>query len=895
MPDWRRALDRRLAALGVAPPRRVEIIAEVAAHLADAGRDALATVEAADLARALAATERRAPQAPILGHPGQRKQGLMASLWQDLRYAARSARLAPAFSAIVIATLALGIGANAAVFSVIDAVMLRPYYPDMDRLVILNEGTRRGDQMSVAWPTFEDWRAGSEAFEQIGVYRNTTMNLTGKGEAERLNGALASSGVFAAVGLPPIAGRVFTADDDRPTAGRVAIISERFWRRHFGADPNVLGTTVRLSDDAYVIVGIMPARMRFPSRVTDVWLPIGPAIPTFPTSRGAHPGLYALAKLKAGVSFTRAAADMETLARRIEQEHPDTNRDVIVRMTPYYDQIVSGVRPTLLMLVGAVGLVLLIGCANLANLMLARSERRQHEVAVRAALGADGRRIFQQLIVESLFLALIGGALGVLLAAWMVQLFVASGPVTVPRIDMVGVDGRVVAFATLLSMATGVVFGLVPALRASTPDLLSTLKQSARGAGTAAAARRFRAALIVAEVALALTLLVSAGLMTRSFTRLLAVDTGFDPENVVTMRLSLPPAKYRELAHWTAFHDELVRRVAAIPGVAAAGVNSAVPLEGGGAEAGVVVEGRPLVPGKADAATLFQASSPDYLAAMRIRLLRGRYFTDRDNHEAPRVVIVDESLVRRLFGDGDPIGKRISFEFHGVGHGDPNPTVLWREIVGVVAHVRHYGIAAEPPYVQVYTPFDQPPVYFEERHPSMALVARSSLAPDALVAAIRREVTALDADVPVYGVQPMTTYLAQNTEQPRLNVVLLGGLSLLALVLAVIGIYGVVSYTVSQRTQEIGVRMALGATRRHVLRMVVGQVAALIGGGLVIGVAASLALGSVLRTMLFEVSPHDPLTVASIAAVLAVVAIVASIVPARRATRVDPLVALRAE
>jgi predicted permease len=421
------------------------------------------------------------------------------------------------------------------------------------------------------------------------------------------------------------------------------------------------------------------------------------------------------------------------------------------------------------------------------------------------------------------------------------------------------------------------------------------MKQAARGATGGAAARRFRSFLIVAEVALAMTLLVGAGLMIRSFARLMAVETGFDPTGVITMRLSLPPSKYRDLVRWTTFHDDLVRRVSAIPGVEAAGVNSAVPLEGGGSEAGVVVEGHPMIPGKADAATLFQASSPDYLRAMRIHLLRGRYFTDRDTRDAPRVVIVDESLVRKLFGGAEPIGKRISFEFHGVGHGDPNPTVVWREIVGVVAHVRHYGIASEPPYGQLYAPFDQPPLYFEERRPTMALVARTSLAADPLVAAIRREVSALDPDVPVYAVQTMSAYLAQNTEQPRLSVVLLGGLAALALLLAMIGIYGVVSYNVTQRTQEIGVRMALGATRRDVLRMIVRHAGTLVGAGVIVGVLASLALGSVMRSLLFQVSPRDPLTMAAIAASLTVVAVVASVVPARRATRVDPVEALRAD
>jgi len=893
MPDasWRRDLDAALSARGVAPGRRLDIAAEVAQHLADAGRSALEPGEAERLARALAGVERRiALDPPVLG---QQRQGRMATLWQDLRYAARAARLAPAYSAIVIVTLALGIGANAAIFSVIDAVMLRPYYPDMDRLTVLSEGTRKGDQMSIAWPTFQDWQARQQVFEQIGIYRSAPVNFTGGGEAERLNAAVASSGLFGAIGIPPLLGRAFAAGDDTPGAARVALLSERLWRRRFGADPAIVGRTIVLSNDAHVVIGVMPAAMRYPSRLTDVWLPLGPVVPTFPASRGSHPGLFGIAKLRAGVPLARAVSDMDAIARGIEREHPTTNTEVTVRVESYYEQVVSGIRPTLMLLVAAVGFVLLIGCANLANLMLARTERRQREVAVRAALGADRRRIVQQLLTESVLLAVVGGGMGVLLATWLVRAFVASSPVSVPRIDLVAVDGRVLAFAAALSVATGLVFGLVPAMRAGATDLLSTIKQSARGGGSAS--RRFRSVLVVAQIALALVLLVGAGLMIRSFARLMAVETGFDPGGVVTARLSLPVSTYRDLAAWTAFHDDLVRRVSAVPGVAAAGVNSAIPLEGGGAEAGVVVEGRPIVPGKSDGVTLFQSSSPDYLRAMGIRLTRGRFFAPQDTQTSVRVVIIDDRLARMLFADADPIGKRISFEFHGDDHGAAPAAMNWREIVGVVAHVRHYGIASEPPFGQLYVPFDQPPTYYQQRRPAMALVARTSLAPEALVAALRREIAALDPDVPVYGVQTMAGYLAQSTEQPRLSVVLLGGLGALALVLAIVGIYGVVSYAVTQRTPEIGVRMALGATTGDVLRLVIGQAGTLIGAGIAIGIGASLALGSVMEGLLFQVSPRDPWTMTAIAAVLAAVAVVASIVPARRATRVDPLVALRAE
>ena len=891
MPEWRAAIDARLAALGVPPTRRLDILAEVEQHLADVQRSSLTDEETDSLLRGLARVERRVPTEPLV--LGTARQAFMATLWQDVKYAARSLRLNPAYTAVVIATLTLGIGANAAIFSVADAVMLRPFpYPDLDRVVMINETTRKGGVMSVSWPTFQDWAAQQQSFESFGLYRSTTANLTGGDQPERLIAAIASSQVFGALGVGPSAGRSFTADEDKPGAPRTAVISERLWRARFAADPAIVGRAIVLNNEPHVIVGVMPPGMRFPSRLTDVWLPLGPIVATLPTARGNHPNLYVAARLKAGVSFERAATDMDTIARRLEKQYPDSNTDVAVGMVPYYEQIVRSIRPTLYVLLGAVGFVLLIGCANLANLMLARAERRQREIAVRAALGAERRRIVQQLLTESLLLSLGGGVLGVLFAYWMVAMFVASRPVSIPRIDLVGVDGRVIAFAALLSIVTGVVFGLAPALRASTPDLMSTLRQAGRGSG-AAPSRRFRSGLVVVEVAMALVLLVGAGLMIRSFTRLMAIQTGFDAEGVVTMRLTLPASKYREQERWIAFHQELVRRVSAIPGVTAAGVNSALPLEGGGSESGVLVEGRPLpLPGVQGDICLFQATSPDYLRVMGIPLVRGRAFTDRDTKAGTPVVIVDESLVRKLFPGEEALGKRIAFEFRGPRQ---SPDPIWREIVGVVGHVRHYGIASEPPFVQVYAPFDQLPIWFEPRRPSMALAARTSLAAEALTAAIRRELGGIDRDIPVFNVQTMTTYVAQATEQPRLSVMLLGGLGGLALLLAVIGIYGVVSYSVAQRTPEIGVRLALGATGRDVLRMVVRQALALIAAGVVIGVGLSLALGSLMRTLLFEVSPRDPATLAAIASGLALVGLVASLVPALRATRVDPLVALRSE
>ena len=888
-PDWAGELEARLTALGIGPLRREEIRQEVRQHLADAGRSALTGDEIDQLIRGLAPVERRSMSdaSPI----GDRRTAVLATIWRDIRYAARTLARAPGYTGVALATLALGIGANAAIFTVADAVLLRPYaYPQADRIVLMNEVNRAGGVMSVSWPDFEDWAAQQRSFAAFGVYRSGTANLTGGGTPERLAAAVASSGVFGAMGLPPLAGRAFAASDDRPGAPRSAILSYRLWRDRFGAAPDTIGRSIVLDDEPHVIIGVMPAAMEFPTRQTDVWLPLGPAIDSFP-ARGNHPRLFVVGRLMPEMTLDRAAADMDAIARRLEHQYPQSNANVAVGMTRYADQVVSGVRPALLVLLGAVGFVLLIGCANVANLTLARGERRQREMAVRAALGAERGRIVQQLITESLVLAAAGGVLGFALATWIVRVFVASQPTAVPRIADLAVDGRAAAFAAALAVLTALVVGLVPALRAATPHLMPTLNQAGRGSALAPG-RRLRSILVVAEIALALVLLVGAGLTIVSFARLISLEPGFDPGGVVTMRVTLPPAGYRSLDRWLAFHDELLRRVSAVAGATEAGINSALPLGGGAAEAGVIVEGRPPAPHGAGQMCVFQATSRGYFRTMGIPLLRGRGFGDQDRRDSTPVAIVDDSLVRTMFPGEDPLGKRISFEFRGTEQ-DPQP--IWREIVGVVGHVRQYGLASEPAFVQIYTPFHQLPYWFEDRRPSMALVARTSGSADALVSAVRREVAGIDPDIPLYGVETMDTYLAQETERPRLIVVVLAGLGGLALTLAVIGVYGVVWYSVAQRTQEIGVRMALGATRREILTLIVRQAGALIAAGVIGGTAASLALASVIRSLLFGVSPRNPATVGAIALVLAAVALAAAVVPALRATRVDPLTALRTE
>ena len=811
----------------------------------------------------------------------------------DVRFALRTLRKAPGFTAVVMLTLALGIGATTAIFTIVDAVMLRPYpYADMDRIVMLAETTRTGQTMSIAWANFQDWREQNQVFEHLGIYRGTVLNLTGGDQPERLIASLASSEVFKAVGLQAMIGRTFTADEDRAGAPRVAVVSERFWRTHLDADASAIGRSIMLDGESHIVVGVMPAGMRFPSRTTDVWLPVGLFVQTFPADRGAHPGLFAVAKLKTNIGVARASADMDAISRRLEQQYPMSNTDHTVSVEPYYEQIVQNIRPALLALSGAVAFVLLIGCANLANLMLARADTRQREMAIREALGASRRRIAQQMLTESLLLALGGGALGALLAWWGVKAFVATRPSTVPRVDLIAVNLRVLAFATVVSIVVGIAFGLAPALRAASVDLLTSLKDAARG--TAGAGRRTRSALVVVEVALALVLLVGAGLTIRSFAALTAIDLGFDPSHVVTMRVSLPNARYPQLARWSAFHRELLRRAAGIPSVEAVGLNSSTPLEGGGAESEVRYEGQPppSSPKEEGTTCLFQAASPDYFRAMGIAVVRGRTFTERDSSDSLLVAVVEEALVEKFFPNDDPIGKRIAFEFTGHGAGS---RPIWREVIGVVRHVRHYGLVREPANLQVYAPLEQLPVWFVNRRPTMTLFARTPLEPEQLAASIRQAVSGIDRDVPVFSVQTMEQYVAQATEQSRLNMTLLVLFGALALVLAGLGIYGVLSYFVSRRTQEIGIRMALGATRVDVMRLIVGYGMKLTLTGVAIGLGASWAITRSLTALLVGVSPHDPGTFAVIGLLLVAIAFVASYLPGRRATRVDPMITLRAE
>ena len=812
---------------------------------------------------------------------------------QDLRYAGRMMRKKPGFAAVAIITLVLGIGANTAVFSVVNGVLLRPLpYPHADRMVLLAETAKtrgRVEGMSVGWQDYLDWRRQARSFEHLGVYRNQNLNLTGSGDAERLNGALLSSDAMDAVGIRPLLGRTFVPQEDNAGTPPVAILSERLWRNRFTAAPGIINSTITLDGRNYTVVGVMPFSMRFPSRLTDIWVPLGLYVNQMPSDRGNHPGLQGVGLLKAGVSFDQARSEMETIAQRIGQQFPDTNSLVSVRMLSYYEAAVGSVRQTLLALLAAVLFVLLIACVNLANMTLARDESRLRELAVRSALGASRSRLVRQLLVESFLLSSIGASLG-LLWAWAALKALATSQLTsIPRMDLLSIDVRVLIFTCFTTVVVALLFGLWPALRATTLNAQVSLKDLTH---TIARRSRMRPFLVVAEVSLAMVLLVGAGLMTRTFSSLTSIDLGFRPEHVVTMRLSLPPRNY-PTPQWIAFHQNLLSRIANLPSVQAEGISSLTPLSGNGNESGIFPDNVPLdADPNHSAGCTFSAVSGGYFAAMGIQMVKGRTFTEGDAPDGPPIIVVDEATASKFWPGEDPIGHRVAFEFRGMSPADPRP--IWRQIVGVVHTVRHYDLTSINPRVQVYVPYTQPALWYQTM-PVMSLMVRTAMEPSALVSSVRHEVAALDPVLPVFSVSTMSTYIDDVLEQPRLGMDVMAGFAALALVLAAVGIYGVLSYSVSQRTREIGIRTALGASRSNIMGFIMRGAIILIAAGVVIGVVVSLSSMRLIRGLLYGVSTTDAATYGLVAAVLILVALAATYIPARRASRIDPIVALRYE
>jgi putative ABC transport system permease protein len=806
----------------------------------------------------------------------------METFWQDVKYGARTLFKSPGFTLVAVLTLALGIGANTAIFSVIHGMLLSPLpYPEGDKLVFISEWSEQVPGMSFSVENFKDLRDQNQVFEAIMAYRGQNYVLTGSDQPERIQGREVSVGFFDTLRLRPILGRAFTPDEDKPGAERVALLGEGFWTRRFARDPNVLNKQLILNGESFTVVGVMPGTMHTSMRLTDVFTSLLRREEQLggPNNRGNHPGIYVYARRKPGVSEEQARAEVVGIAKRLSETYPNSNARQSMTVTGLHDILVEDTKPRLLLMLGAVVLVLLIACANVANLLLSRAATRQREIAVRTALGAARTRLVRQLLTESVLLSLIGAVLGIFIAYGGVQALLAGLPQNTSLAEQVAIDGTVLVFTAAIAIFTGLVFGMVPAWQASRADVQETLKEGGRSGSSGVGHHRIRSALVIVEAAMALILLVGTGLMLKSFWKVLQADGGFNADGVLTASVSGPDTKYREPAQRRAFIEQVVAKVKAIPGVDYAA--SALPLLGGW-QSSFSVEGRPEPPpGQRPSADITRIS-PDYFRAMGIRLLKGRSFSEQDHADALRVCMVDETFVQTHFPNEDPIGKRLKFG----GHSSDNP---WMEIIGVVNHVKHYGVDQDS-RVEMYLPYTQNPI------PSFTMIVRTSGDPSSLTSAVRQAVQSVDPDVPTYQTRTLESIVSDRVAERRLAAILISVFGALALALAAVGIYGVMSYAVTQRTHELGIRMALGAQRDDIFRLVVGNGMLLAAIGLAIGfVVAFFGLSRLVASVLFQVTATDPPTYAAAPLVLLLVALLACWLPARRATRVDPMVALHYE
>src|SRR2546423_3788066 len=822
----------------------------------------------------------------------------MNTIFQDLRYGTRMLLKTPAITFIVVLALALGIGANTAIFSVLNAVVLRPLpYDKPNELLFLIERSAVLDEMSISYPNFADWRNQNHVLEKIGVYNRNSYNLTGYGEAERIQTGQCSADLFSALRANALVGRVFTNDEDKPGASPVVVLSYALWQRRFGGENSILNQPITLNGKSYTVIGVMPPDYAYPSRV-EMWVPVGPLTddPNW-KERGNHPGLYAVARLKPGMTQAQAQADMNTIAANLNKQYPDSNAQDGIRIRTLTEIVVGKtVKDTLWILFGAVAFVLLIACANIANLLLARATARRKEMAIRTAMGAGRWRIARQLLTESLLLAIVGGGLGLAIAQLAIKFILLMSPTAIPRSREIAVDWRVLAFTLGVSVATGIVFGLVPALQAGEVDVHETLKEAGRGTS---ARHWLRSSLVIVEVATTMVLLVGAGLMIRSFYRLENVNPGFSYENLTSFTVALPPRKYVTEAQRTTFFNQLVQNLRTMPGVQYVGAASGLPLGNNGWQTSFMIDGRPKPP--PEDAPLMEACTvtPDYFRAMKIPLLRGRYYTDHDDRsfiagkdlskldEGERlqagvnVIIVDEQFAKRYWPSEDAVGKHVRLGF------DEKAPVL--EVVGVVGRVKMEALDDDSNRVQGYFSFAQVPFT------GMTIVVKGNGDPNQLIAAARNQVRTLDSDQPIYNIRTMDEIRGESVAPQRLNLMLLSIFAGIAFMLAIVGIYGVMSYAVTQRTHEIGIRMAIGAQPRDVFRMIVGHGMLLTFVGIVAGLLGAFGLTRLMATMLFGVKPTDPATFAGVALLLTLVALIACYIPGRRATKVDPVDSLRYE
>ena len=811
-------------------------------------------------------------------------------MFKELRYAARSLLKRPAFSLVAVLTLALGIGANTAIFSVVNATLLRPLpFKDPDRVVMLWGALAKlqADRLPNSAPNFIELKARSQTFERLAAFRSWSWQLTGGSEPELLRGARVSADFFEAVGAGPILGRTFTAEEDVENHAPVVLISHGLWQRHFGGDQNVIGKTITLTGQNAMVIGVMPEGFQFPGGANmvpglqfalqnDVWMPI--RFTQQERERHGNLNLATIGRLKPGVSLAQA----ETEINGIQKELPLGTIGFTFGALPLHQQMVGTIRKPLLVLLATVALVLLIACANIANLLLARATSRQKEIAIRAALGAARRRIIGQLLTESLLLSLTGGAIGLLIAVWGNSLLVSLIPREVPRISDVGVDARILLFTLAISIVTGLIFGLIPAFQASRFDLNQSLKEGLRGVSAGVGQNRFRSLLVVSEVAMALVLLIGAALLIKSFVRLLDVKPGFNPEQVLTLDVQLPNvpgSRYERREDQAAFFQQLTTQLQALPGVENAGGVLSLPLSGASESTELILEGQESSAANGQRPNAdYTIVTPEYFATLQIPLLQGRYFTAQDKLEAPFAIIVNDTLAARLWPGQNPLGKRFRVGF------EEKP----REVVGVVGTIKQTTLDSEASPA-MYLPHLQSPT------PGLTLLVRTRGEPLSIVAAVRNAVRALDKDVPVTQVQTMEKVLGASVAQPRFSMLLVGLFAALALVLSAVGIYGVMAYAVSRRAHEIGVRMALGAGASQVLKLVLKDGMTLALAGIAVGLLGAFALTRLMASLLFGIGAKDPVTFASVAAFLAFVAFIACYIPARRATKVDPLIALRDE
>ena len=812
-------------------------------------------------------------------------QRLEDDMFQDLRYGVRMLLKQPGFTLIAALTLALGIGANTAIFSIVNAVLLRPLpYTDPERLVQVWEFNRpqHNPRSSVAPANFLDWRAQNHVFERIAAINPfPSFNLTGSQGPERVQAARISADFFPLFGVTPMLGRYFLPDEEQAGRNRVVVVSHGLWQRRYGSDPQLIGQSVSLNGNSFTVVGVLPPDFRFPRGEFDLVIPL--ALEGWEAvARGTHP-LHVYARLKAGVTLRQAQEEMGAIARRLEEQYPNTNTGKAITLVPLHEQLTDQVRLALKVLLGAVGFVLLIACANVANLLLARSLARQKEFSVRLALGAGRGRLIRQLLTESVLLAGVGGIAGLLLALWSRQILVTllTGANLIPRWIEIKIDGRVLIFTLVATLVTGLVFGVAPALAAMKADLNEALKEGGRKATSGRRDQGLRHALVVSEIALAMMLLVGAGLMIQSFWRLLKVDPGFQPENVLTVDLSLPTARYPQGYQVSQFYDRLLHRIASLPGVRSVGGAAYLPFSGARNAWSFDIEGQPPLPADRVEAE-WRPVTPGYFRTMGVPLSRGRDFTEQDVDGSPGVVIINEAMARLYWPGEDPLGRRLKLQ-------DERKKV-WHTVVGVVKDVRHLGPASEPK-PEMYFPYSQ---LIYPWYP-MTVVIRTESDPMRLAPAVRQAVLELDQEQPVYNIRTLEELFAKSVAPTRLHLVLFGIFAAVALILAVSGLYGVMNYSVAQRRHEIGIRMALGAQAGDVLRLVVGQGMGTTVVGVALGLVGAYAVTRLMSSLLFGVSATDPVTFTVVSAVLSTAALVACWIPARRAAKVDPMVALRHE